>query len=49
MKVKNGRKAKVVQYLKCKNCGICFQENYSNKAAKPETEMLIISISVNVE
>ena len=45
--VKNGRKAKGVQCLKCKNCKRRFQERYSNKGAKSETKRMIISMSVN--
>jgi len=45
--VKNGRRPNGIQCLKCNNCSKCFQEHYTNNAAKPETKQLIIKMSVN--
>ena len=45
--VKNGKRTTEIQSLKRKNCGRCFQENYLNNGAKPETKRMIISMSVN--
>ena len=45
--VKNGRRPNGIQCLKCKNCSKCFQDYYTNNAAKPETKQMIIKMSVN--
>ena len=45
--VRNGKRAKGIQSLKCKNCGRCFRESYLNNGAKLETKRMIISMSVN--
>ena len=45
--VRNGKRAKEIQSLKCKNCGRCFRESYLNNGAKLETKRMIINMSVN--
>ena len=45
--VKNGRRPNGIQCFKCKNCSKCFQDYYTNNAAKPETKQMIIKMSVN--
>jgi transposase-like protein len=45
--VKNGKQASGKQRYKCKDCGKTFQNNYTNKGAKPETKLMIIKMSLN--
>jgi len=45
--VKYGTNPKGKQRLKCKDCKKTFQQEYSNNAAKVETKLLIIKMSLN--
>jgi insertion element IS1 protein InsB len=45
--VKYGKNPKGKQRLKCKDCSQTFQMEYSNKAATPDTKLLIIKMSLN--
>ena len=45
--VKFGHQANGTPRCKCKKCGKTFQTEYMSHAAKPETKLLIIKMSLN--